>query len=66
MRITVTIDDALYARALEFADLGIERADLLREALCVFVRVNAAKRLARLGGAAPQMQEIRRRRLKSK
>lgn len=66
MRLTVTIDDALYARALELADHGVERSELLREALRVFVQVNAGKRLAGLGGAAPRMEEIRRRRPNSK
>jgi Arc/MetJ family transcription regulator len=46
MRITVTIDDALYAQALELADPTMDKADLFREALEVFVRTQAAKRLA--------------------
>lgn len=46
MRITVTIDDALYAQALELADPTMDKADLFREALDVFVRTQAAKRLA--------------------
>lgn len=39
MRTTVTIDDALYQRALEVADPGMEKADLFREAIKTFVRV---------------------------
>ena len=62
MRTTVTIDDALYQRALEVADPGMEKADLFREAIKTFVRVQAAKRLAALGAAAPEMQAIPRRR----
>lgn len=62
MRTTVTIDDALYERALEVADPGMDKADLFREAIKTFVRVQAAKRLASLGAAMPQMQEIPRRR----
>ncbi len=46
MRITVTIEDALYAQALELADPTMDKADLFREALEVFVRTQAAKRLA--------------------
>lgn len=61
MRTTVTIDDQLYERALEVADSDMERADLFREAIKTFVRVQSAKRLARLGGKAPAMQEIPRR-----
>ena len=62
MRTTVTIDDALYQQALDAADPGMDKADLFREAVKTFVRVQAAKRLAALGGKAPQMQEIPRRR----
>lgn len=61
MRTTVTIDDALYEQALEMADPGMDKADLFREAIKTFVRVQAAKRLAALGGAAPDMQDIARR-----
>jgi Arc/MetJ family transcription regulator len=62
MRTTVTIDDELYERALELADPKMEKADLFREALKTFVRIRAAKRLAALGGAAPDMEPIPRRR----
>jgi hypothetical protein len=62
MRATVTIDDQLYARALELADLGMQGSALLREALRTCAQVNAGKRLARLDGAAPRMKAIRRRR----
>ncbi len=61
MRITVTIDDALYKRALEAADPAMDKADLFREAVTTFVRVQAAKRLANLGGMEPHTQEIPRR-----
>ena len=52
MRKTITIDDALYARALELADPSMDKADLFREAVKTFVRVQSAKRLAALGGTA--------------
>lgn len=61
MRTTVTIDDDLYMRALEVADPGLDKADLFREAIKVFVRVQAAKRLAALGGTVPEMADIPRR-----
>lgn len=48
MRTTVTLDDALYEQALEMADPGMDKADLFREAVKTFVRVQAAKRLAAL------------------
>ncbi|AQV97646.1 DUF2191 domain-containing protein [Cupriavidus necator] len=63
MRTTVTIDDALYEQALEMADPGMDKSDLFREAIKTFVRVQAAKRLAALGGAAPAMEDVPRRRL---
>ena len=66
MRTTVTIDDALYKRALEVADPDMDKADLFREAIKTFVRVQAARRLAALGSARPDMQEIDRRRAKAK
>jgi Arc/MetJ family transcription regulator len=61
MRTTVTIDDALYERALELADPNMDKADLFREAIQTFVRIQAAKRLASLGSAAPSMQDVPRR-----
>lgn len=61
MRTTVTIDDELYAKALDMADPEMEKADLFREAIKMFVRVQAAKRLAALGGATPEMADIPRR-----
>ena len=62
MRTTVTIDDALYQRALDVADPGMDKGDLFREAMKVFVRVQAGNRLAALGGMAPKMERIPRRR----
>jgi Arc/MetJ family transcription regulator len=62
MRTTVTIDDSLYEKALEMADPGMDKADIFREAFKTFVRVQAGKRLAALGGAAPEMQGVPRRR----
>lgn len=62
MRTTVTIDDELYQRALDVADPGMDKGDLFREAMQVFVRVQAGKRLAALGGKVPTMKDIPRRR----
>jgi Arc/MetJ family transcription regulator len=62
VRTTVTIDDELYREALELAEPGMNKADLFREAMRTFVRVQAAKRLAALGGRAPDMEDIPRRR----
>jgi hypothetical protein len=62
MRTTVTIDDNLYERALELADPDMDKADLFRVAMQTFVRVQAGKRLAALGGTEPGMPDIPRRR----
>ena len=61
MRTTVTIEDSLYQQALDMADPGMDKADLFREAIRTFVRVQSAKRLAALGGQAPQMPDVPRR-----
>jgi hypothetical protein len=55
MRTTVSINDDLYDEALEVANPAMDKADLFREAVKTFVRVRAAKRLAALGGAVPDM-----------
>ena len=62
MRTTVTIDDSLYAKALEVAEPDMEKSELFREAIKTFVRVQAAKRLVALGGSVPDMQNISRNR----
>ena len=62
MRTTVTIEDSLYTRALEVAEPGMDKADLFREAIATFVRVQAGKRLAALGGQTPRMIAPPRRR----
>ncbi|HEX7985921.1 MAG TPA: type II toxin-antitoxin system VapB family antitoxin [Duganella sp.] len=61
MRTTVTIDDELYNQALEVADPAMDKADLFREAVKTFIRVQAAKRLAALGGTMPDMPDVPRR-----
>lgn len=61
MRTTVTIDDALYKKALEVADPSMDKADIFREAFKTFVRVQASKRLIALGGAMPDSNNITRR-----
>ena len=64
MRTTVTIDDALYAQALEVIEPNIDKSELFREALKVFIRVESAKRLAALGGKATKIKTIPRRQIK--
>ena len=62
MRTTITIDDTLYEQALELADPDIQKTEISREAVMTYVRVQAAKRLAALGGTAPDMADVPRRR----
>ncbi|KKN65693.1 hypothetical protein LCGC14_0479180 [marine sediment metagenome] len=59
MRITITIDDALYEQALELAEPGLSKpSDIFQEALRSYVRVQAARRLAALGGTTQEMTDI--------
>lgn len=61
MRTTVTLDDELLAQAGQA--LGIsERSVLLHEGLKLIVQREAARRLALLGGSAPDFQPASRRR----
>ena len=62
METTVTIDDELYAKALELAGPAIGSANLVQEALKTFVRVEMGKRLATLGGSNPLMPDVPRQR----
>jgi len=62
MRTTITIDDALYEKALEMAGPEVAKTEIFREAMKTFVRLQAAKRLAALGGAMPEMPDVPRRR----
>lgn len=63
MRTTVTVDDALYEQALKLASPGVDKPSaLIRDAIETYVRVRAGQRLAALGGAMPEMQDIPRRR----
>ncbi len=53
MRFTVTIDYAMYEKALELADPDLDKSEIFQEALSTFVRVQTAKRLFALGGTRP-------------
>ncbi|CAN5634317.1 type II toxin-antitoxin system VapB family antitoxin [soil metagenome] len=50
MRTTVTIDDALLAKAAELTGVT-ENAALLRQGLQALIRLESGRRLAALGGA---------------
>jgi hypothetical protein len=61
MRTTVSIEDELFEKAVQFCPPDSDNATVIREAIKVFVKVQAAKRLAALGGQAPDMKPIKRR-----
>ncbi len=61
MRTTINIDEELLAKARRLT--GIDgRTDLVREGLRSLIERESARRLARLGGSQPQLEEIPRRR----
>ena len=62
MRTTLTIDDDLFAKAVALADPGLERSELLRECVRAYIRQQTARRLAALGGQAPEVKLASRRR----
>ena len=62
MRTTLTIDDQLFARALALADPGVEKSELIRECVKAFIQRQTARRLAALGGLAPDIEIAPRRR----
>lgn len=61
MRTTITLDDDLILKALEYTGLT-EKSALIREALKALIEREASRRLAALGGMAPDMAYIPRRR----
>jgi Arc/MetJ family transcription regulator len=63
MRTTIALDDELLADAKEYTGLT-ETSAIVREALKALVEREAARRLARLGGTAPGMKSIPRRKSK--
>ncbi|MEO8923213.1 MAG: type II toxin-antitoxin system VapB family antitoxin [Caldimonas sp.] len=62
MRTTLTIEDELFARAVALAEPGIERSELLKECVKAFIQRQTARRLAALGGHAPEVELAPRRR----
>lgn len=61
MRTTVTLDDELFARAVELTGTS-EKSALLRQGLETLVRVESARRLAALGGTDREATAAPRRR----
>lgn len=65
MRTTLTIDDHLFAKALSLAEPGMEKSELIRECVKAFIQRQTARRLAALGGQAPDIELAPRRREES-
>ena len=61
MRTTLALDDALLAEAQRLTGT-LEKTALVREALTALVERESARRLARLGGSDPALEDIPRRR----
>ena len=61
MRTTLTLDDELLARAHEMTGIA-ERSTLIHDGLRLLIQREAARRLARLGGSAPNLVAAPRRR----
>jgi Arc/MetJ family transcription regulator len=60
MRITLNIDDDLYAKAVELTGIS-EKTALLREGLKALIERESNQRLALLGGSEPDLKPIPRR-----
>lgn len=61
MRTTLALDDDLMRVAQEYTGVA-EKTALIREALKSLIERESARRLAALGGIAPEMKNIPRRR----
>ena len=61
MRTTIAFDDELLAKAQACTGLT-EKSALVREALRALIERESARRLARLGGSEPALDDIPRRR----
>jgi Arc/MetJ family transcription regulator len=61
MRTTVTLDDELLKDAQELTGIT-DKSALIKAALKALVEREAARRLARLGGSQPDIEDVPRRR----
>jgi len=60
MRTTINLDDALLEKAGHLTGMK-EKAALVREGLKSLIERESARRLARLGGSEPEMEDVPRR-----
>lgn len=61
MRVTLTVDDALLAKARAVTGLS-DNGALISRALKLLIQRESARRLARLGGSEPELRTMTRRR----
>ncbi len=61
MRTTIALDDDLVERASSLTGVK-EKSTLIREGLKALIERESARRLARLGGTEPELEDIPRRR----
>jgi Arc/MetJ family transcription regulator len=61
MRTTLALDDDLLAEAQRLTGMK-EKTALVREGLTALIERESARRLARLGGTEPELEEIPRQR----
>lgn len=61
MRTTLSLDDELLAEAQRLTGT-IEKTALVRQALVALIERESARRLARLGGSDPTLDDVPRRR----
>ena len=62
MKVTIAIDDELFAKAQKYAGVK-EKSAVVSEALKAYIQIEAGRRLARLGGTEPDLKAPPRRRL---
>jgi Arc/MetJ family transcription regulator len=65
MRTTIAIDDELLKKAQDYTGIN-EKSAVIREALKRLIAQEAGRRLAKLGGTEPDLEDIPRRRSKLK
>ncbi|WP_426125814.1 type II toxin-antitoxin system VapB family antitoxin [Pararhizobium sp. PWRC1-1] len=61
MRVTVVLDDEMFARAQIYKGLT-KKSAVIRHALQALIHREAGRRLAELGGSQPDLEDIPRRR----
>jgi hypothetical protein len=58
MRVTVSIDDKLFARAVALAEPGLSKSELLVACVQSFVQRHTARRMAALDGQTADFESV--------